>query len=282
MKKTEAFDYCEKIAKSHYENFPVGLFVPSNLRKYVYCIYAFARTADDIADNENISEAIRLQQLNEYEKKLDNCYKSIADDPIFEALKVTVSEFSIPIKLLKDLLFAFKLDIKENRHDTFEDLLYYSSFSANPVGRLILILFGIKDNEANKYSDKICTALQLANFWQDVTTDLTKDRIYIPLSILNQYNYTEEMLFEHIYNEDFKDLMEEIVNKTQKIFDEGKNLVRYLKGRLKFEIILTFLGGSLILKKIIISEYDVFDQRPKITNKDKVILLIKTIFLWMI
>jgi hydroxysqualene synthase len=281
MEKSSAFEYCEKIAKSHYENFPVGLFVPLNLRKYVYCIYAFARTADDIADDETVTAEIRLRKLNEYDKKIDDCYMGISEDPIFEALEETVSKFTIPKKLLKDLLYAFKMDVEKNRHSTFEDLLFYSSHSANPVGRLILILFNIKDEKMYNFSDNICTALQLANFWQDITIDLKKDRIYIPLSYLNRFKYSEDMLFENVYNDNFKELMKELIIKTQNIFNEGKNLINFLYGKLKFEIILTHLGGNLILKKIIDSEYDIFNRRPIITNKDKALLLIKTIYLWM-
>jgi hydroxysqualene synthase len=282
MRIEEAFKFCENIARNHYENFPVGLFVPVKIRKYVYCIYAFARTADDIADNENNSTESRINDIDSFKKKLEACYGGTSDEPIFIALAETVKHFNIPIKPFSDLLFAFRMDITKDRHQTFGDLLYYSAHSANPIGRLILALSGTHDEKICSYSDRICTALQLTNFWQDITLDLAKNRIYIPLDEMLHFNYSEESLLKNEYNENFRNVMKNLISKTEKLFDEGKNLIPHLNGRLKFEIILTYLGGKLILKKIIKSDYNIYNHRPKIGNFDKISLLLKTFLLWLI
>jgi hydroxysqualene synthase len=281
MNSERSFEYCRNIAKSHYENFPVGVFVPGRIRKYVYAIYTFARTADDFADNEKLTKEQRMALLNEFEVKLDNCYNDQFDDPIFEALNITIREFNIPKDLFKSLLFAFKMDVEKDRFDIFEDLIYYSEHSANPIGKLILILSGINGKTEFHLSDSICTALQLTNFWQDITVDLMKNRIYIPLTDMEKYKYTEEELFNKIYNEKFRNLLISEVVRTEELFKMGSHLVLYLKGRLRFEIVLTILGGMKVLEKIKKLNYNVLNSRPKITLIDKLNLLIKSFFIWL-
>ncbi|HEX8091864.1 MAG TPA: squalene/phytoene synthase family protein, partial [Blastocatellia bacterium] len=176
-----AYQYCEKLARSHYENFPVGSFlVPRPLRKHFYSIYSFARTADDFADEgyaESYSERDRLELLEEWRDMLVQAFKGHATHPVFVALRQTQAQFGLPITLFEDLLSAFMQDVTVRRYQSFAGLHDYCRRSANPVGRLILLLFGYRDRQLHSWSDDICTALQLANHWQDVAIDLAKDRV---------------------------------------------------------------------------------------------------------
>jgi len=170
-----AFQVCEAIARHHYENFPVAsFFLPKQLRPSIAAIYAFARTADDFADEGNRPAEERLDALDDWEKKLDECYAGNADHPVFIALSDVASRKSIPRQLFLDLLTAFRMDVTTPRYRTYEDLLYYCRHSANPIGRLVLYVFDDVSECNFEHSDKICTALQLANFWQDLRVDLMK------------------------------------------------------------------------------------------------------------
>ena len=169
----------------HYENFPVGsVLIPKSVRPHVYSIYAFARTADDFADEPGLNVRERLAHLADWEARLDACL-SRPDGPIFTALAETIRAHDLPVQWLKDLLAAFRMDVTTHRHQTHEDLLAYCAFSANPIGRLILHLFGYRGEHYARYSDALCSALQLANFWQDIAIDLSRDRIYIPKTTSN-------------------------------------------------------------------------------------------------
>lgn len=282
-----SFKYCEDITKSHYENFPVAsLLIPKEKRKYIYAIYAFARAADDFADEPGIEggKDKRLALLDEWNGKLRDCYEGKAYDPIFIALSVTIRDCSIPIELLENLLKAFKQDVVKNRYENFDEVLSYCENSANPVGRLVLTVFGVNDEKMFYYSDKICTALQLANFWQDVSIDIKKDRIYIPKEVLIRSNYGEDDLLNLKFNESFTGLMKSLVEKTETIFCEGKELLFLISRnetmkRLGWELNLTWLGGSEILKKIKLLNYDVLHHRPKLNLIDKIKLITKAKFL---
>ncbi len=281
-----SFKYCEDIAKKHYENFPVAsLLLPKEKRRYVYAVYSFARAADDFADEPDImgGREKRLALLDEWNDKLKESYKGKAYDPIFIALGITVKDNKIPIETLERLLKAFRQDVIKQRYESFDEVLDYCTNSANPVGRLVLMIFGCIDTEFFKYSDKICTALQLTNFWQDVAVDLQKDRIYIPEEDMNRFGYTHEMLQNKEYNVSFKNLMEFEVNRTQKLFDEGKKLIEMCRKRnglnkLSKELNLTWLGGTTILKKIKKINYDVFNRRPEISTLNKIELFVRTRF----
>lgn len=282
-----SFKYCEEIAKGHYENFPVAsLLLPKNKRKYVYATYAFARAADDFADEPGILGGAekRLAMLNEWNGKLVDVYNDKAVDPVFIALKKTIEDNNIPIEPLENLLKAFKQDVVKSRYNTFEEVLDYCTNSANPVGRLVLMIFGCHDEEFFKYSDKICTALQLTNFWQDVEIDLQKDRIYLPGEDLAKFGYSYNELSVKQFNNKFRDLLSFEVQRTQNIFDEGTKLIDMcakdvnLK-KLSKELKLTWLGGTEILKKIKEIDYDVFTKRPKISNIDKLKIFIKSRFI---
>lgn len=281
-----SFKYCEDIAKSHYENFPVAsLLLPKAKRKYVYAIYAFARAADDFADEPDImgGPEKRLALLNEWHGKLKDAYNGKSVDPIFIALRNTVEVNKIPIETLENLLTAFKQDVVKSRYDTFDEVLDYCTNSANPVGRLVLMIFGCHDPQFFKYSDKICTALQLTNFWQDVEVDLRKDRVYLPKEDLDKYGYRYDELFSKQYDNKFKELLSFEVNRTQNIFDEGCKLIEMTANtqglkQLSKELKLTWLGGTEILKKIREIDYDVFNKRPSISTKDKIKIFLRSRF----
>jgi squalene synthase HpnC len=270
----EAFAFCERLARSHYENFPVAsLLIPRSLRKHVAAIYAFARIADDFADEESWKPEERLQKLYEWEEKLDACYAGRADHPVFVALQETVTHYQIPQALLADLLKAFRMDVTITRHAAFADLLYYCRHSANSVGRLVLHLFGAASGKAAEYSDKICTALQLANFWQDLSLDWQKGRLYIPLEDLERFGYSEEDLMRKHLNDRFRALMRHEVDRTREMFGEGIPLIALVPRELRTELRLTWLAGQRILQKIEETGYDVLNRRPTISAADKIQLV---------
>ncbi len=257
----EAFAHCEARVKAHYENFPVGLFVPRDKRRYVHALYAFARVADDFAD-EGIYEGVRLQKLDEWEQRLHRAYEGEADGPIFAALAETVRRLDVPKPLLLDLISAFRQDVVKDRYETWEELLDYCRRSADPVGRLVLLLFGYRDPDLQVLSDAICTALQLANHWQDVAVDLRKGRIYIPCALMLEHGVPEWDLNAGRVSEGFKALMRDLVARTRESFRRGRPLCDRVGRDLRFEMRLTWLGGTGILDAIEGVGYDVFRRRP--------------------
>ena len=273
-----AYDYCERIARSHYENFPVGsVLVPKPLRKHFYSIYAFARTADDLADEgytENHTEQERLDLLEEWHAMLRASDAGRATHPIFVALAETRSQFDLPIILFEDLLSAFKQDVTKRRYQSFDELLDYCRRSANPIGRLILLLFGHRDEQLHKWSDDICTALQLTNHWQDVQIDLAKDRVYLPAEDLARFRISCDDLSRQSACESFKQLMKYEVARARELFARGKPLCMAVKGRLGLELRAVWLGGFSILDRIEASGYDVLTRRPVITSTDKLRILL--------
>ncbi len=281
-----SFKYCEDIAKSHYENFPVAsLLLPKEKRKYVFAVYAYARAADDFADEEGIlgGKAKRLALLDEWNEKLRDCYKGKAYDPIFIALGETVKDNSIPVETLEALLNAFRQDVIKNRYESFSELLAYCRNSANPVGRLVLMIFGVKDPKLFEYSDCICTALQLTNFWQDVGIDLKKDRVYLPAKDIEKFGYSYKELELKEENDKFRELIKYEVNRTREIFNKGKKLVELTAKnsktkKLSKELKLTWLGGSKILDKIEDINYNVLSTRPKIKTRDKLKIFLSSRF----
>lgn len=279
-----SFKYCEDIARSHYENFPVAsFFIPKEKRKYIYSIYAFARAADDFADEPGIrSKEDRLNLLNEWNQKLIDCFNDKIYDPIFIALNKTVRDCKIPIEPLENLLKAFKQDVLKSRYENFEEVLAYCINSANPIGRLMLMVFGYNDDNMNALSDKICTALQLTNFWQDIDTDLEKDRIYLPLNDLKKFGYSVDDLKNKIVNDKFKSLLQFEIERTERLFEEGKELIKVTKKykdlkKLSQQLVLTYYGGMKILYKIKEINFDIFNKRPKLNLIDKLSLLAKLV-----
>jgi len=278
----EAFAYCERLARSHYENFPVGsLLAPRERRKHVYSVYTFARTADDFADEGyetgELTETQRLAALDDWERKLEDCYQGRADHPIFVALAETARELQLPIQLFRDLLSAFKQDVVKRRYADFNELHDYCARSANPVGRLILLLFGYREERLYNLSDCICSALQLANFWQDVEVDIRKDRIYLPQNEMARFGVSVEDLREKRFSERYAALLKFQVERTWELFNRGKPLPNLVSGRLSVELRLTWLGGTRILERIEKIGYDTLNTRPKISTADKIALLVKAL-----
>jgi phytoene synthase len=257
----EAFAHCEARVRAHYENFPVGLFVPKDKRRYVHALYAFARAADDFAD-ERVYEGMRTEKLDQWEARLHAAYRGEAEDPIFMALAETVRRLEIPKHLLLDLLSAFRQDVVKSRYETWGELLDYCRRSADPVGRLVLIVFGEGDTQLPPLSDAICTGLQLANHWQDLAIDLRKDRIYVPRELLDRFEVKEWDLNAARMSPGFESLMAELVRRTRKLFERGRPLCDRVGRQLRFEMRLTWLGGAGILDRIEAARYDVFRRRP--------------------
>lgn len=274
-----AYEYCARLARSHYENFPVGsVLAPRRLRRHFYSIYAFARTADDFADeayDEDHSEQERLGLLEEWREMLRAAFAGRATHPVFVALAETVKEFELPISLFEDLLTAFAQDVIVRRYQSFDQLLDYCRRSANPVGRLILLLFGWRDHHLHTWSDDICTALQLANHWQDVRVDLEKDRIYLPAEDLARFGVGEDDLQSLRAGESFQRLMKFEVDRARGLFARGKPLCTSVGGRLGLELRAVWLGGALILDRIEQNGYDVFTRRPVIRTGDKLKILFR-------
>ncbi len=274
----QSFRYCENLAYGHYENFPVASFlIPREKRRHIAAIYAFARTADDFADEPGLNERERMRRLIDWEKELEDCYAGLARREIFNALKETIREYDIPRDLFMRLLKAFKSDVVTRRHATFHDLLRYCTDSANPVGRLVLLLFGYREAKLFEWSDHICTALQLANFWQDVTVDLDKDRVYLPLEDLRRFGVSEQQLLSRSFTPAFRNLLEFQVTRTREYFEKGKPLLESVGRNLRLELRLTWRGGMEILRKIENAGYDVLKERPRLSKKDKLTLLIRSI-----
>jgi squalene synthase HpnC len=273
----EAYAYCERLARSHYENFPVGsMLIPKNLRRHFHAIYAFARVADDFADegySAGLSCQQRLECLAAWHQMLKEAFSGRAAHPIFIALAETVATFRLPITLFEDLLSAFSQDVTTRRYQSIDDLLDYCRRSANPIGRLILLLFGYKDEQLHRLSDHICTGLQLANHWQDISIDLDKDRIYLPQDDMARFGLTVAELKQRRASESFKRLMQYEVQLARELFARGRALCLYVSGRLGLELRVVWLAGMRILERIEDNGYEVFQQRPVITAADKIRIL---------
>ncbi len=275
----EAFSYCEKITISHYENFPVAsLFLPQEKRPYIQAIYAFARTADDFSDEGKFSIDERLQKLEDWNSQLELCFQRQSQHPIFIALEETVHKLNLPKELFSDLLTAFKMDLTKNRFENFDELLFYCKHSANPIGRLVLLVFGYRDEQLFEYSDNVCTALQLANFWQDVSVDKKKNRLYVPREEMKRFSYSEEKWSKGFVGENFSQLMKFQVERTKQLFYEGTELLEQVDKDLRLELRLVWFGGMRILRKIEKQNYDVFKQRPKLNANDKFVIFLKSLF----
>ena len=274
-----AYQNAVQFTKSHYENFPViSLFVKKELRKHVAIFYQFARQADDIVDEGNANAATRLKELDAYENKLSESLKNNFKDDFWAGLKNTIDLFQLSHENFFNLLKAFRQDVLKSRYKDFDELLGYCKNSANPVGRVILELNQIKDDEANKFSDEICTALQLTNFWQDVGVDLKKDRIYLPLDEMQNFGVDEKNLELNANNANIKELLKLQVQRTRELFCSGRNLIPKLSGRLKYQIHWTILGGEKILDKIEQCDFNTIKVRPKLNKADYFLLMIKSMF----
>ncbi len=281
----EAFTHCEKITKRHYENFPVASFlIPKDKRKYVYAVYSFARYADDIADSSILSSEEKLIRLNfleqELDRRLNGQLENLHEETkyTFLALYKTLKDLNIPSEEFRNLLKAFKQDAVKDRYGTFEELLEYSKYSANPVGHLVLYIFGYTDKKLFELSDYICTGLQLINFWQDVARDLEINRVYIPNEIIAKHGYSYELLNSKIENEKYIEVIKDLVGKTKEVYSKGKSLPDLVHGRLKYELKATYYGGMTVINKIEQLNYKTLTTRPVVKGTDKFKILIKTVF----
>jgi squalene synthase HpnC len=267
----EAFAYCEARTKAHYENFPVGLFVPRAKRPYVYALYAFARAADDFAD-EPIYEGVRGEKLDQWEALTEAAFRGEAEGPIFVALAETVRRLGVPKHLLLDLLSAFRQDTEKSRYASWEELLDYCRRSANPVGRLVLLVFGEHDPVLPRLSDAVCTGLQLANHWQDAAIDYARGRIYVPEDLMSRHGVGTWDFSTGRVSDGWRGLMAELIARARALFEEGRPLCDRVGRDLRFEMRLTWLGGMSILDRIEATGGDVFRQRPKHGPIDKAAL----------
>jgi len=289
MTVAEAYEACTKLAREHYENFPVGRLVPRAMQPHVHAVYAFARYADDLADEgyagskkdagarDVMSPGERLTALNEWERQLLAPPGTPGLHFIFIALHDTIRRLELPVNLFTDLLSAFKQDVVKSRYANFPEVLDYCRRSANPIGRLVLLLHGRREEDLHRLADHICTGLQLANFWQDVGVDLEKDRLYLPEDDRATYGVTEAQLFARQTDDRYRHLLKFQVARAQGFFDQGAPLTKKLRGLLRLEIRLTWLGGTAILRKIEALDYDTLNHRPKISKADFALLFLKAL-----
>jgi squalene synthase HpnC len=261
-----ARDYCRNLARSHYENFPVlTWFVPKALRPHFAHVYAYCRWSDDLADEiSDARESLRL--LEWWRGEVLACYDGEPKHPITVALRETIREFAIPSEPFLDLLAAFRRDQSQIRYETFDDLSSYCRQSADPVGRLVLLLARRVDARFFAWSDSVCTGLQLANFWQDVAVDWRKGRVYIPQEDLRRFGVTEFDLAASRASDSFRALLEFEVERAERLLEAGRPLARHMPGRLKFVVGLFAEGGLGILRRIRARRFDVLSARPKLSK----------------
>lgn len=271
----EARAYCERLAKSHYENFSVATwFLPSRLRQHFYNVYAYCRISDDLGDEVGDPQQ-SLELLDQWETELNACYAGSPKHPVFVALAETVKQFSIPQHEFSDLLIAFRQDQTVTRFETFDDILAYCRYSANPVGHLVLYLCGYGDAERQQLSDYTCTALQLANFWQDVFVDYGKGRIYLPLEDLRRFGVTGEDIAQRRATPQFLAMMRFEVARARDWFAGGLPLVKMVNRELAIDLELFSRGGQEILNAIERQGFDVLRARPEISKARKLMLVLR-------
>jgi len=269
----QARAYCERLAKSHYENFSVATwFLPRKLRPHFYSIYAYCRISDDLGDEVGDPEQ-SLALLDAWEEELNACYAGNPRHSVFVALRPTIEECGIPQSTFADLLTAFRQDQTVTRYPTFDDLLGYCVNSANPVGRLVLYACGYSDSERQQLSDFTCTALQLGNFLQDVVLDYGKGRIYLPGEDLERYGVRETDIAERRFSPQFRELMKFEVTRARDWFQRGRPLIGMVDRELAIDIELFSRGGEQILNSIERQDYNVLRARPLISKPRKLALV---------
>src|ERR1700719_2199237 len=269
----EAREYCARLARTHYENFSVASwFLPRRLRQHFFNVYAYCRISDDLRDEVG-DTAASLDLLDQWQRQRDSCYEGSPKHPVFVALAETVRQFDIPKHEFSDLLTAFRQDQTVTRFETFKDVLAYCHYSANPVGHLVLYLCGYHDAERQQLSDYTCTALQLANFWQDVTDDYSKGRIYLPLEDLRRYSVSEDDISAARNTPAFCEMMEFEVERAREWFDHGLPLIKKVDAQLAVDLELFSRGGQEILNAIARQRFAVLGRRPVISKARKLALV---------
>jgi squalene synthase HpnC len=272
----QAYAACQRLAESHYENFPVASrLMPTRLRPHVAAIYAFARTADDFADEPGREPEERLRLLNEWQEKL----RQPPVDDTFVALHDTIGRFDLPLELFEDLLSAFKQDVVTTRYASWDAVLDYCRRSANPVGRLVLRLSGYRDAALDRASDAVCTALQLTNFWQDLAIDWPRGRLYVPEEVWRKAGADPALLDRGRMTPEWTAAMRACGEHTRRLFLAGRPVCDGVNGRLRYELRATWLGGSRILDRLESVDYDVFTSRPALGTSDALVIASKTL-LW--
>ena len=303
--------YCQRLARTHYENFTVGSWlVPRNKLRHIYAVYAYCRTVDDLGDeavpgapagNSGLIDttsllaarlpvsasgpgvdvaAYRLALLNLWQEELESCYSGVPTHPVTVALQDTIEAFDLPPEPFLKLIEANRMDQRNRRHATYQDLLHYCDHSANPVGHLFLYLFGYRDEKRQRLADATCTALQLTNFWQDVARDYEKGRIYLPLEDMERFGYTEQELAQGVFNTAFRDLLSFEAERAMDLFREGAALVPTLDGVARLDVALFTRGGIAVLEAIKKQGYDVLRSRPKLSRAHKAGLFLSTWLRW--
>jgi len=273
----EARAWCKRLAESHYENFHVATwFLPKALRPHFHAIYAYCRMSDDLGDEVGDTSAA-LALLDWWGRELDACYDGQARHPVFVALAETIRACSIPKEPFADLLKAFRQDQTVTRYRTMADVLEYCRYSANPVGRLVLYTCGYADEERFKLSDATCSALQLANFWQDVRVDWQKDRVYLPQEDMQRFGVTDETIVQGKATPAFRALLDYEVDFARRLFEEGLPLIGMVGRELAVDLDLFSRGGLEILRAIERCDYDVLSARPSIGKRTKIALALRAV-----
>ena len=276
-----AYAACVSFAASHYENFPVASrLLPSSMRPHIAAVYAFARVADDIADEGADPPAVRLARLFEWQQRLHDAARGAGgsgadsrDDLIFIALGHSMRELDLPLPLFDDLLSAFAQDITTTRYDSWADLFDYCRRSANPIGRLVLRIAGHRDEALDRSSDALCTALQLTNFWQDFGRDWHAGRLYVPRETCRSAGASLDDLAAAHVTPGWFDALAQSVARTRECFDRGRLVCDGVRGRLRLELRLTWLGGSRILDRVARRNADLLTDRPTLGVRDVPALL---------
>jgi hydroxysqualene synthase len=284
-----AYAECERLARTHYENFPVASWlVPAHMRPHLAALYAFARVADDFADEGRRTAEERLRLLDDWQNRLHACVagggvrlqpaREDPHDPIFLALAATIRARSLPIDLFDDLLSAFRQDITTPRYATWEAVLDYCRRSANPVGRLVLRIAGYDDRALDQSSDALCTALQLTNFWQDLDRDWQRGRLYVPIEDMDACHADTQDLDDRRLTEPWQRTLTRVGARTRTLFGAGRQVCNGVSGRLRHELRLTWLGGVRILDRLERADYDVFAVRPTLGVRDAPALAFRALF----
>jgi squalene synthase HpnC len=273
----EARAWCKQLAESHYENFHVATwFLPKALRPHFHAIYAYCRISDDLGDEVGDTSAA-LALLDLWGRELDACYEGSARHPVFVALAETIRACSIPKQPFADLLTAFRQDQVITRYGSMQEVLEYCRYSANPVGRLVLYACGYCDEERFRLSDATCSALQLANLWQDVRVDFAKDRVYLPQDDMRRFGVSDETIAAGVATTGFRALLDYEVDFARRLFEEGLPLIGMVGKELAVDLDLFSRGGLAILRAIERQDYDVLSARPAIAKRTKMALALRAV-----